>query len=138
MRPPALESSLWGRVRTGALGGAAFGGLMLGVGVVRAVIVLIAGGQVSTSPGRDLAMAALYVAGFAVAGASVGALWPLRATRLGAYALGYLGAGIVSAVCGLIVLRIEGDNDPVAFAFVVGIMTLVFGTVAGYQIRQSD
>ena len=134
----APESALWGRVRTGALGGAAFGGLLLGVGLVRAVVVLLAGGQVSTSPARDLAFAGLYVAGFALAGAAVGTLWPLRATRLGAYALGYLGAGIVSAVCGIIVMRLEGDDDPVAFAVVVGIMTLIFGTVAGYQIRQSD
>ena len=137
MKPYAPRSPVWERVRAGAMGGAAVGALLIGIGLVRAVIVLLAGGQVSTAPGRDLAMAGLYVAGFAAAGASLGALWPLRATRLGAYALGYLGAAIVSAVCGLIVMRIEGDNDPVHFGVLVGIMTLIFGTVAGYQIGQS-
>jgi hypothetical protein len=118
-KPSGSGSALWDRIRTGAFGGAVFGGLLLGVGLIRTVVALVAGGEVSTSPVRDLALASLYVAGFAFAGGSIGALWPLRTTLLGAYALGYLGAGIVSAVCGIIVMQIEGDDDPVAFAFVV-------------------
>lgn len=131
-------SGIWERVRSGALGGAVMGGLMLGVGLIRALVVLLSGGSVSTSPLRDLALGLLYVVGFATAGGVLGALWPLRVTRFGAYLLGYIAAGIFCGVCGIIVMRLENDSDPVKFAVITGIMTLVFGTVAGYHIRRAD
>jgi hypothetical protein len=143
-QPPRSErigrhaaSPLWSRVRSGAFFGAVFGTLMIGVGVARALIVLLFAGGVGISPLRDLGFGLFYVTGFAVAGAMLGALWPLRATRVGAYALGYLGASIVCTVCGVIVMQLEHSRDPRAFAFVVGILTLTFGTAAGHQIRSA-
>lgn len=110
---------------------------MIGVGIVRAAYALFAGGLGAPSE-RELGLLAMYVGGFAAAGAVLGALWPLRSTRVGAYKLGYIGAAIVSSVCGRIVMEAEHDHDRGAFVSVVTIMTLVFGTAAGHQIRRED
>src|SRR5690242_11373332 len=97
------------------------GVILIAVGLIRAAFALLAGHSVSTEGARDLIGAALYVGGFAAAGGVLGALWPLRRSFLGRFLLGYLGAGLVSAVCGVIVMQLENDHDPMAYLFVVGL-----------------
>src|SRR5690242_13168354 len=123
-----VHSGTWERVKSGIVVGAAIGGLLLLIGIVRAVIAVIGGQQVTADGLRDLGLALVYVAAFAMAGGVVGAFWPLRRTRPGAYFLGYLGAGIVCTACGVIVMQLEHDRDPRKFLAVVGITTVIFGT----------
>ncbi len=134
------SSSTTSRILQGAVGGAIFGALLLGVGVVRFVIWLAAGHSVEEPATEEIVqlivLGLFYCAGFSAAGAALGWLWPLRHRRLGSYGLGYLGAAIVSAACAAIVMLMEKDLDLVKYAVVAAIMTLVFGTVAGYQIRR--
>src|SRR5688500_7404815 len=86
------------RTAQGAFWGLAMGGLMLCVGLVGAVIAVAKGRPVAFDIQRDLPLAALYAAAFSVAGAVIGLLAPMRRTKIGAYALGFIGAGIVSAI----------------------------------------
>lgn len=117
--------------------GAACGASLLVVGLLRAGVAVVMSGTHVTNDGRNyLGLAALYVSSFGTAGGVLGALWPLRRSRIGAYLLGYIGAAIVCSVCGIIVMTMEHENDAMEFVFVVGIGTLIFGTVAGYRIRR--
>lgn len=129
------------RAALGAIGGALMGLLLLGVGAVRLVIALLTGRSIN-DPGYDisqvLTFVLIYCGGFAAAGATLAALWPLRKSGWGAYLLGYLGAGIVSVVLGRVVMWVEHDHDRDKFLLTAGILTVVFGTVAGYKIRRWD
>ena len=124
------------RTAQGAFGGMLMGGLMLGMGIASAALAAVVGRRVAINIGRDVLLAALYVVGFTVAGAIIGLLAPIRRNWMGAFALGLLGAGIVSAVIGLMVMTIEQERDWNAFAFVVSLMTLLFGSVLGYFLHK--
>ena len=97
------------------------GGLRLAVGVYQFLVFVL-----------------VYCTSFSIAGAIVSALWPLRESRLGAYFLGFLGAGIVSIILGSMVMWMENDRDLRKHAIVVCLMTISFGTVAGYMIRHRE
>ncbi len=77
----------------------------------------------------------VYCGSFGVGGAVVAALWPLHGSRSGAYLLGYLGAGIVCGILGGLIMWQEQDYDLQKHLVVWGIMTGIFGTAGGYQIR---
>ena len=118
-----------------AAGGAALGALLavflLAVGLVRVAIARLSGRRVAMD-GFEFG-AALYALGFAAAGAVVGALWPLRRSLLGRYALGVIGATVVAAFIA------RAADGPVsgwggAQYVTIGIMGVIFGAVAGYQI----
>jgi hypothetical protein len=49
--------------------------------------------------------------------------------------LGYLGAGTVSAILGGLMMWMENDYDLRKHAFVWSVMTLTFGTAAGYGLH---
>ena len=80
----------------------------------------------------------VYCGSFAVAGAILSALWPLRESRLGAYLLGYLGPGIVSVILGGLIMWLEHDHDLKTHVITACIMTITFGTAAGYKIHHWD
>jgi hypothetical protein len=129
------------RAILGAIGGALMGVLLLGVGAVRLIIALLTGTSISDSAydiSQLLTLVVIYCGSFAAAGATLAALWPVRKSVLGAYFLGYLGAGIVSVVLGRLVMWVEHDHDLDKFLLTVGIMTVAFGTVAGYRIQRWD
>ena len=104
--------------------------------MVRAVLALALGAEVTADGLRDLPLAGLYVAAFALAGGIAGALWPLRRTWWGALLIGYISAGIVCAACGVIVMQIDHRRDGKDYVIVVSIMTAVYGTVAAYHFRK--
>ena len=135
VEPPS--SPLWSRILAGGIAGGLVGVVLLGIGMLRAAIVYLSGQRLSWPEVREaIVIALLYCGAFALAGAAVSALWPLRRNRAGAYALGYIGAGIVSSIIGVIVMWIKEDRDPVAYLFTVGIMTLIFGSVFGHEISK--
>ena len=135
-----------------AFQGAEYGGLvgavLLCIGLARGLFALI-GRALSKRPVppatdsdiRDLlVLAVVYCAAFAAAGAVCGTFWFLRKSRVGAYSLGYFAAMIVcAAVSGLVELhQHSGSIDLLRLGISTGILTLVFGTVAGYLLRQWD
>src|SRR5689334_6814948 len=126
------------RMRRGAGVGASFGVAFAAIGLLRIIVVLLSGGHVAAAGIRDLGLLAFYVAGFALAGAVVGPLWPLRRTWPGAFLVGYVGAAIVSAVCGVIVMETNDQPEWMLYPIVVGIMTLVFGTLAAIKFRREQ
>ena len=123
------------RVGWGLAAGAGAGVLLLLVGVARGALVLVLGVHIATPGSRDLDLALGYVAAFAAAGGVTAALWPLRKTLIGAYVVGYMGAGIVCAAIGFMFGR--GDSVT-SNAVGVALMTLVFGSAAGSGIRSSE
>jgi hypothetical protein len=120
-----------------ALFGALIGGilslLLLAFGLLRALVVVLSGRHISTDGVWPAIL--LYPIGFMVAGVFVGIAWPLQRRRFGRYLLGILGAGIVFAFIMRIisgpVVRWDGATY-IAFA----ICTLIFGLVAGFQLRE--
>ena len=130
------------RAIPGAVFGALFGVLLLGVGAIGLVVAVVVA-LVKRQPlsfdemglYQFLVFVLVYCTSFSLAGAMLSALWPLRESRLGAYFLGYLGAGIVSAILGGLIMWMENDYDLRKHAFVWCAMTLTFGTAAGYQIH---
>ena len=139
---PHRATSSRARIRRGALLGAEFGALLLGVGVIRLTVWLADGHAIDETSLREgvklAAFGAIYCAAFAAAGAVLAWLWPARRTLLSAYILGYVGAGIVSAVLAVLVLWLENDFEPRAYLFVTAMMTLTFGTAAGYALYKWD
>ncbi len=132
-----VPSTYRGRATKGALIGGCFGALLLGVGVIRIVVALLSGTPLRESLpefNSALAFAVIYCGGFAAAGATLGALWPLRRRLPGALLLGYVGAGIVSTCVGLLIREGQSPKEFRTLAITVVIMTLAFGTVVGYQI----
>ena len=132
--PEMIPLSTEGRIGWGLLFGVILGLFGLGVGAVRAGGALSGGATLSGLTEDDVALSLLFVAAFGLAGALLGALWPLRRWSLGALLLGYLGAGIVFSTLGLFMLR---GADREYFVRVTGICTLFFGTISGLMIRDS-
>ena len=60
-------------------------------------------------------MVAAYVAAFSVAGALIGLLAPMRRSRISAYALGFIGAGIFAAIIGVVVMVSKQERDWAAY-----------------------
>jgi flagellar biosynthesis protein FliQ len=121
------------RGTSGALRGAAIGGTLLAVGLIRIVVALLTGAQFSLSevggPEAAVTLAAVYVVAFAAAGAAVGVLWPLRRAARGPQVIAYLAAGIVVAVLGVVVRISERDGGSYgAYAVTVVVLTAVYGT----------
>src|SRR5689334_24150956 len=89
----------WRVVRDRTAGGVTAGlflaGAALAVGVVR-ILIMLAGGRSVGMDGFTVGVT-LYAAGFAVAGAVVGLLWPWRRDLVGRFALGVLAAAIMAA-----------------------------------------
>ena len=108
------------------------------MGLIRLLFALATGQPIDFGEFGAVQMAVLvvvYCASFSLAGAVLSVLWPLRESRLGAYLLGYLGAGIVTVVLGGLIMWLEHDHDFGTNAIVGGIMTVIFGTAAGYKIE---
>src|SRR5580765_5675810 len=88
---------LAGRAARGSLAGAAIGVLFLAVGLLRAGFYLVSGGHVAGLAASDVREMAYYLGGFTVAGAVIGAAWPMFRGQTGTY-LGFaLGGAIVGA-----------------------------------------
>ena len=137
--PPAGPAE---RAKAGGLVGTAAGLLLLGIGVLRIVLAAALGRRMPPLDGRAVAFALLYILSFVAGGVVVGLAAPLRHRRWGrvpwgAFALGYLGAGVVCAILAALVEGARGDWDVRRFTFVAAMMTTtVFGTVAGYQVQK--
>jgi cation transport ATPase len=126
------------RILLGAGAGAVLGVVLLSVGLIRAAVALIAGNRLNWSEwASGAAVAAVYCGAFALAGAVLGWLWPRRRSRAGAYALGYIGSGIVAIMIGLMVMHIKQDQNLYAFTGVVVILTLFWGSVLGREIQKN-
>ena len=94
------------RAWRGAAIGAAFGVVLVLVGMARAALALIGGAQLKDLDKSDVRMLAFYVSGAAVAGTVVSLLQPLmrgRISRYLGYAIGgaFFGVGLVAGVIGL-------------------------------------
>ena len=126
----AWWSDVRDRVLRGIAAGAALGSFALLVGLVRFAWALLRGREVTGFTRDDLPLMLLYIVGFSVAGAAVGALWSVRHRRGGPVTLGLLAAAIVSFVCGII---ISGSpvlwDDTMWITFTI--MTLAFGIALG-------
>lgn len=83
-------------IRGGGLG-LLVGVLLIGVGVARAALLLLTGGQLSAISSDDLRLAVYYVGGFGIAGAVLGALLPRLRGNLATHAL-FAGAGMIVMV----------------------------------------
>ncbi|HEU5077079.1 MAG TPA: hypothetical protein VFU02_22970 [Polyangiaceae bacterium] len=132
------EAPLLMRIGVGLGGGALMGVALLLLGLARAVVALALGAHLATPTSRDLHSALTYVAAFAVAGAVTAALWPLRKTLIGAYALGYIGAGIVVTAIALTFSPTDSTDSVTSTALLIGIITLAFGTALGSGLRSSE
>lgn len=126
------------RIGWGFGGGALIGVVLLAVGLARGLLALALGAHIATPTSSDLHFALAYVAAFAVAGAVTMAFWPLRKTLVGAYVLGYMGAGIVCTAIALMLARTDSTGSTTFDAVLTAIMTLVFGTAVGSGIRSSE
>jgi hypothetical protein len=78
----------------GAILGGLVGILLIGVGLLRAVVVLVGGGSLKPPSADDLRVLAFYAGGFAAAGGALGAAKPLLHTRF-AIAVGCMVAGVI-------------------------------------------
>jgi hypothetical protein len=129
------------RATQGAIFGGLFGVLLLGVAAIRLIIILITGKPFDDGGygvNQILTLVIVYCGSFAVAGAALAALWPLRKSGIGAYLLGYLGAGLVSVILVRLVMWLEHDHDLRTNLITACIMTIAFGTFAGYKIHHWD
>ena len=102
--PEATRSdhdSLAARAWRGAWMGALFGTGLLGIGVMRFLGAKMAEAPIEPLQADDSYLAALYVLGFTVAGSVLSMLWGWRRSTVGAFALGYLAAAIVSTLIGV-------------------------------------
>ena len=142
---PAPASGLE-RARQGAVGGGAIGLCFLGVGALRALgalpslLGLSHGAWVDSSPPEwkiYLLFASIYCGAFALAGATLGALWPIRRHFLGSVLLGYVGAGIVCISLG-VMLSLDQPKDRHSLRLSGAIMTLIFGTLLARGIWRWD
>jgi len=116
-------------------------GTFVGVGLMcfRFALMLFAGHFVrADSLGDSIEFVLLYVGASAAAGGLIGALWPIQRSNPGRFLLAYLGAGVAFTILVAIIMRMQRDYDPVVFAIVVGVMTLIFGTVFARWLRAKD
>lgn len=118
------------RARTGALYGAFGAALALAVGAVRIVFALASGRRISFDELRGLGF---YAAGFVLAGAVVGLLWPWTRTVRGRYAVGVAGAaiGFFIMMQGFFGTTPSWDGAH-WFTWVSG--SLLFGAMIGYHL----
>src|SRR5688500_14433964 len=123
------------RAFEGAIAGGALAAFALAVGVVRCALVESRGVDVSGPTSSDFELVMLYVAGFIIAGAVVGAASPIRRFRIGALALGLVGAGIVATA---IAVAEDGRprhwEDATWFATVGA--TLIFGVFLAFHLYE--
>jgi hypothetical protein len=139
--PQKVQRTPLERAALGAMFGGLLGVFLLGIGAIRLIIALVSGAPISDDGygvNQVLTLLTVYCGSFAVAGAAMAALWPLRESWLGSYLLGYLGAGIVSVILGRLIMWLEHDHDLWTFVITACIMTVVFGTFAGYKIHHWD
>jgi hypothetical protein len=127
---PIVEA--FARAVLGAVMGLLFGLLCLGVGALRALVVLLRGRRVDlTGLWPDVAW---YVLGLVAAGAVMGAVWPRQPVRWRQYLAGFLAGMTVFAV----IARLT--DGPVSawqlhtYLMIVALGTL-FGGVAARSLR---
>lgn len=93
---------------SGALLGAAFGLLLLGVGLIRAIAALLLGRHFSPLTAEDVRVMVYYIGSLAIAGGGLGTAKPLLRTRIGTY----VGLGLAGAFVGVAVMMAFGRGDP--------------------------
>jgi hypothetical protein len=138
---PSMTSTALERATVGLFGGGCLGLFFLCIGIARILIALLSGAhmqELSSGLGSALGWAAVYSGAFAAAGAAIGVLWPLRGSVVGSFLLGYLAAGIVSVVM-VHLAREPGEPRSGSHELITAvIMTLAFGTAAGWQFWRWD
>lgn len=92
--PHQQQFSLGGRIARGAAWGAGAGALLIGIGLIRAFFVVLGGRRIEALAGKDLRVLAFYVGGFAIGGATFGALRPLLRGTVGIY-VGCMLVGVI-------------------------------------------
>ena len=146
MHSKPVPTSAFARARQGALGGGVIGLCFLGIGALRALGALPSLLGHSHGPWADasppewkigLLFAAIYCGAFALAGAALGAFWPMRRHFWGSVLLGYLSAGIVCISIG-VMLWLDRPKDLQAIRFSTAIVTLIFGTLSARGIWRWD
>jgi uncharacterized membrane protein len=136
-RPTPIDDTIE-RAARGAVFGLVLGVMMTGVGLLRAGSAALLTRHVSSGTGQGLGGVAGYVGAFAAAGAILGMLWPLKRSKVGAFVLGYLGAGIVCSAVGYLSEIREPHWNWTEFLVLAGIMTVVVGTAAGIQLNEKN
>jgi hypothetical protein len=119
----------------GALEGAGvgfvFAALLIGVGVLRALIVKASGRHLAPLTAQDARLLAFYVGGFVVAGSLIGTAAPFFPGRFGTYARFVFG-GMV-----LVLAIVIGDQQNLGALdgiewIIVPVLGTVFGLAAAY------
>jgi len=90
----------------GVAAGAVVALLALAVGVVRLVIALASGRGMALPTGRDLRDIGFYVAGFMLAGAFLGVVWPHVRGKFAYYA-----AGSVAGMILMLMITVAGETS---------------------------
>ena len=120
----------------GLLAGGSVAALALLVGLIRAAVVVMSGKSVAAPTRSDVVMIAYYVAGFAVAGLLVAAIWPLMRGRISTY-FGFALAGVI--VCIAILAGQDGGlpaRDLADWIFVV-LLGPLFGCAFAYGFTRN-
>ena len=127
---------LTNRVVEGATMGGFVAALCLAIGVVRIIVALVFDRGFAELRWQDALVLAAYVGGFVTAGALLGALAPLRRTKLGALLMGILGAGTAFTAFGLGIAVYSDEYRGPDMVFVAVFCTLIFGVALAKELYE--
>jgi hypothetical protein len=127
--PSEQQAPLAIRVLAGAGIGALAGLLLIGVGLLRALVHLLGGGRLQALSMSDLRTFVFYVGGFALGGAVFGALRPaLRGTR-GIY----VGCMIAGAIV-MLALAVSDVKPGEALGLMYWLVLIIAGAIFGAAV----
>jgi hypothetical protein len=129
-----LTESVKSRVTAGAIGGLFFAAFGLLIGAVRIGLAIVSGRRFHFGA-SDALLLISYPVGFVIAGAVVGALYPMRRYWIGAILLGIIGAAVFFAT-----VLVAAKGSPISWThkewLVLALCALTLGTIAGIQFRK--
>ena len=131
---PTRTSSIKSRVVAGAFSGMAIAAVGLVIGAARLGLAIFAGRRFHFGLSDTLTLLS-YPIGFALGGAVVGALYPMRRRWIGAILLGVIGAAVFFAS-----VFVASKGSPTHWTskiwLVLGLSSLILGSIAAPQFKK--
>ena len=133
---PPVKESIRSRVTFGAIAGLFVASAGLLIGAARIGLALLAGRRFHFGLSDALVLFS-YPAGFVIAGAVVGALYPMRRHWIGAFLLGITGAFIFFGT-----VFVAAKGSPTSWTrkewLVLSLSAAILGVMAAFQFRRLD